>query len=98
MEDCPRLQAIQDFRGPVPDQQLLQGLLADLAWPYRSPRAIVGNAGRGNQYRRAKDIIQVGASAAYPLMTPEEIKGLPVKEEAAHRLAFEELDRERSSG
>jgi hypothetical protein len=42
----------------------------------------------GNEYGRAKDIIQVGARAAYLLMTPGEIKELPVKAEAAHRLAF----------
>src|SRR5262245_58363500 len=44
-------------------------ILADPAWPYRSPRAVVGNGGRGNQAGHAKDIIQVDASAHYPLMT-----------------------------
>jgi len=58
-------------------------ILADPAWPYRSPRAIVGNGGRGNPNGLAKDIVQVDASAHYPLMTLEEIKGLPVKEVAA---------------
>src|SRR5262249_14932574 len=58
-------------------------ILADRAWPYRSPRAVVGNGGRGNQSGHAKDIIQVDASAHYPLMTLEEIKALPVKEVAA---------------
>jgi N6-adenosine-specific RNA methylase IME4 len=58
-------------------------ILADPAWPYRSPRAVVGNGGRGNQSGHAKDIIQVDASAHYPLMTLEEIKALPVKEVAA---------------
>ena len=58
-------------------------ILADPAWPYRSPRAIVGNGGRGNLDGRAKQIIQVDASAHYPLMTLEEIKNLPVKEFAA---------------
>ncbi len=58
-------------------------ILADPAWPYRSPRAIVGNGGRGNQNGRAKDILQVDAAAHYPLMTLEEIKRLPVKDIAA---------------
>src|SRR5262245_34227779 len=58
-------------------------ILADPAWPYRLPRANVGTAGRGNQNGRAGDIIQVDASAHYPLMPLEETKGLPVKEVAA---------------
>ena len=58
-------------------------ILADPAWPYRSPRAVVGNAGRGNQNGRVKDTIQVDAAAHYPLMTLEEIKRLPVKDIAA---------------
>src|SRR5262249_32577171 len=55
-------------------------ILADPAWPYRSPRAVVGNGGRGNPHGHAKDIIQVDASAHYPLMTLEAIKALPVEE------------------
>ena len=58
-------------------------ILADPAWPYRSPRAVVGNGGRGNQDGRAKDIIQVDVGAHYPVMTLEEIKRLPVKDIAA---------------
>ncbi len=58
-------------------------ILADPAWPYRSPRAIVGNGGRGNLHGHAKNIIQVDASAHYPLMTLEAIKALPVEEIAA---------------
>src|SRR5262245_39001385 len=58
-------------------------ILADPAWPYRSPRAVVGNGGRGNPHGHAKDIIQVDASAHYPLMTLEAIKALPVEEVAA---------------
>jgi N6-adenosine-specific RNA methylase IME4 len=58
-------------------------ILADPPWPYRSPRAIVGNGGRGNQNGRAKVVIQVDASAHYPLMTLEQIKRLPVKDVAA---------------
>jgi N6-adenosine-specific RNA methylase IME4 len=58
-------------------------VLADPAWPYRSPRTVVGNGGRGSQSGHAKHIIQVDASAHYPLMALEEIKGLPVKEIAA---------------
>ena len=58
-------------------------ILADPAWPYRSPRAVVGNAGRGNQNGRVKDILQVDAAVHYPLMTLEEIKRLPVKDIAA---------------
>jgi N6-adenosine-specific RNA methylase IME4 len=62
-------------------------ILADPAWPYRSPRAVIGNGGRGNQSGHAKDIIQVDASAHYPLMALEEVKALPVEEvadDAAH--------------
>jgi N6-adenosine-specific RNA methylase IME4 len=55
-------------------------VLADPAWPYRSPRAIVGNGGRGNQNGQAKNMIQVDATAHYPLMSLEAIKNLPVKE------------------
>ena len=58
-------------------------ILADPAWPYCSPRAIVGNGGRGNLHGHAKNIIQVDASAHYPLMTLEAIKALPVEEIAA---------------
>ncbi len=58
-------------------------ILADPAWPYRSPRAVVGNGGRGNPDGHAKDITQVDASAHYPVMTLEEIKALPVEEVAA---------------
>jgi N6-adenosine-specific RNA methylase IME4 len=58
-------------------------ILADPAWPYRSPRAVVGNGGRGNPHGHAKHITQVDASAHYPLMALEEIKRLPVKEVAA---------------
>jgi N6-adenosine-specific RNA methylase IME4 len=58
-------------------------ILADPAWPYRSPRAIVGNGGRGNLQGHAKHVIQVDASAHYPLMTLEEIKALPVEKVAA---------------
>lgn len=58
-------------------------VLADPAWPYRSPRAVVGNGGRGNLDGRAKEIIQVDASAHYPLMSLEEIKNLSVKDIAA---------------
>jgi hypothetical protein len=58
-------------------------ILAHPAWPYRSPRAIVGNGGRGNPDGHAKHIIQVDAVGHYPLMTLGEIKALPVKEVAA---------------
>lgn len=62
-------------------------ILADPAWPYSSPRAIVGNGGRGNQDGRAKDIIQVDVEAHYPVMAVEDIQRLRVKDiadDAAH--------------
>ena len=55
-------------------------ILADPPWPYRSPRAIVGNAGRGAQEGRAAQIIQTDVTEHYNVMTLEEIKKLKVSD------------------
>ena len=60
-------------------------ILADPPWPYRSPRAIVGNAGRGAQGGRAKDIIQADVLAHYPVMSLDDIKALPIASVAGDR-------------
>lgn len=52
--------------------------MADPAWPYDSPRAIVGNGGRGSDGGRAAQIVQVDVNAHYETMTIAEIKALPV--------------------
>lgn len=54
-------------------------ILADPPWPYDSPRAVVGNGGRGSQKGRAADIIQADVLAHYGVMSVEEIKNLPIK-------------------
>ena len=53
-------------------------ILADPPWPYDSPRAIVGNAGRGSQGGRAAEMTQVDVTDHYPTMSIPEIKALPV--------------------
>ena len=52
--------------------------MADPAWPYDSPRALVGNGGRGSDGGKAAQIVQVDVDAHYQTMTVEEIKALPV--------------------
>jgi N6-adenosine-specific RNA methylase IME4 len=54
-------------------------ILADPPWRYNSPRAIVGNGGRGNKNGTASDIIQVDVSVHYNTMSVEELKALPVQ-------------------
>ncbi len=56
-------------------------ILADPAWPYHSPRAVVGNAGRGKD--GAAKIIQADVLAHYNVMSIEDIKLLPIKKFAA---------------
>ena len=60
-----------------------KAILADPPWPYKSPRAIVGNAGRGSQDGRAKDIIQTDVLSHYSVMSLDQIKGLPIEKLAA---------------
>lgn len=55
-----------------------RAVLADPPWPFDSPRALVGNAGRGSENGRAAAITQVGVLAHYKVMSIEEIKALPV--------------------
>ena len=54
-------------------------ILADPPWPYRSSKAIVGNAGRGhNRLSSGGNATQVAAMDHYNLLSLEEIKSLPV--------------------
>lgn len=62
---------------PVP--ATFSTILADPPWPYHSPKAIVGNAGRGFQDGKAKDIIQVDVDEHYDTMSIADIKSLNVK-------------------
>lgn len=55
-------------------------VLADPPWPYRSPRAIVGNGGRGYQNGRAKKIVQADVKAHYPTMSMAQLKAMRVSE------------------
>jgi N6-adenosine-specific RNA methylase IME4 len=62
-------------------------ILADPPWPYHSPKAVVGNAGRGADGGRVKEMTQVDVLSHYKVMTMDKIKSLPVKdlaEEKAH--------------
>lgn len=59
--------------------QRFRTVLADPPWPYRSPRAVVGNGGRGAQNGTAADIIQADVTQHYNVMSLEEIKSLPVR-------------------
>lgn len=58
-------------------------VMADPPWSYDSPRAIVGNGGRGSDGGKAALIIQADVTQHYPTMGIDEIKALPV---AAHVL------------
>jgi N6-adenosine-specific RNA methylase IME4 len=58
-------------------------IMADPPWPYDSPRALVGNGGRGSDGGRAAAIIQADVSQHYEVMTVEQIKTLPVAAAAA---------------
>jgi len=55
-------------------------ILADPPWQYNSPRAVVGNGGRGGQNGKAASIIQTDVKDHYSTMTLDDIKGLPVTE------------------
>lgn len=57
-------------------------IMADPPWQYDSPRAIVGNGGRGGEGAAA--IVQADVGAHYSTMTLDEIKALPVAAAAAH--------------
>jgi N6-adenosine-specific RNA methylase IME4 len=53
-------------------------IVADPPWPYDSPRALVGNGGRGSDGGKAAAIIQADVSEHYDTMTIEQIKAMPV--------------------
>lgn len=61
--------------------QRFAAVVADPPWSYDSPRAIVGNGGRGSE--GAAEIIQADVGQHYPTMTLDEIKALPLKQIAA---------------
>ena len=58
-------------------------IMADPPWPYDSPRALVGNGGRGSDGGKAAAIIQADVGQHYDVMTVEQIKALPVASHAA---------------
>lgn len=53
-----------------------QTIVADPPWPYNSPRAVVGNGGRGSEGAAA--IIQTDVAQHYDVMSMEELKSLAV--------------------
>ena len=53
-------------------------ILADPPWPYHSPRAVIGNAGRGWQNGNAALMTQVNVVSHYNTMSLESIKNLPI--------------------
>lgn len=54
-------------------------IMADPPWPYHSPKAIVGNGGRGSQNGKASQIIQVDVTGQYSTMSIDDIKSLQIK-------------------
>ena len=62
---------------------LFDVIMADPPWPYDSPRALVGNGGRGSDGGKAAAIIQADVGQHYDTMTVEQIKALPVAKLAA---------------
>lgn len=61
-------------------------ILADPPWPYDSPRALVGNGGRGSDGGKAASIIQADVGQHYDTMTFEQIEDMrrtiPVRDNA----------------
>ena len=53
-------------------------ICADPPWPYRSPRAVVGNAGRGAQGGRVATVRQVSVDDNYDTMSVGDICDLPL--------------------
>lgn len=53
-------------------------VMADPPWPYDSPRAVVGNGGRGAQDGKAASIIQASVTDHYSTMSIQDICQLPV--------------------
>jgi N6-adenosine-specific RNA methylase IME4 len=62
-------------------------IVADPPWPYHSPRAVVGNGGRGSQEGRAAEIIQADLGSHYETMSMIDLIRLGVQslvQEDAH--------------
>jgi len=58
---------------------LFKTIVADPPWPYKSSKAIVGNAGRGtNKLASGGIATQVAAADQYPLMSMDQLKALRV--------------------
>lgn len=57
---------------------LFDVIMADPPWPYDSPRALVGNGGRGSDGGKAAAIIQADVGQHYDVMTVEQIKAMQV--------------------
>ena len=53
-------------------------ILAYPPWPYHSPKAVVGNAGRGKF--NIDQVTQVDVTGQYDVMSLDKIKGLPIKD------------------
>jgi N6-adenosine-specific RNA methylase IME4 len=53
-------------------------ILADPPWPYHSPKAVIGNAGRGAQDGNAAKMVQANVLQHYNVMTMEQIINLPI--------------------
>ncbi len=60
--------------------KMFKTILADPPWPYNSPRAVVGNGGRGSQNGKAANIIQTDVLDHYNAMSLKDIKELPISE------------------
>lgn len=54
-------------------------ILADPPWPYRHPKAVVGNGGRGSQAGNAANIIQANVHQHYSTMSMSDLKSLPIE-------------------
>lgn len=62
--------------------KIYQTVLADPPWPYNSPKALVGNAGRGKH--NIENMKQIDVTAHYNTMSIDELKSLPVKRHIAN--------------
>lgn len=58
-------------------------VMADPPWPYDSPRALVGNGGRGSMKGKASLMTQVDVTQHYKTMSLEKIMALPVASKMA---------------
>lgn len=60
---------------------LYSAIIADPPWQYGSPRALVGNGGRGAQDGKAAQIIQADVEAHYETMSLDQLKMLTIPAE-----------------